>query len=49
MIGCIGDVFIPNFADDFSKKHPDLFKKTSAFDALYTTQIGAPFDAPVNK
>ncbi len=41
MIGCIGDVYMPNFAKEFGKKHPDLFNANiSAFDSLYLSKIG---------
>jgi len=41
MIGCIGDVFMPDFAESFAKENPELFQSNvSAFDALYTTKIG---------
>lgn len=41
MIGCIGDVYKPDFADKFAEKYPELFNpKLSAFDALFSTEIG---------
>jgi single-stranded DNA-specific DHH superfamily exonuclease len=41
MIGCVGDVFLPDFAIQFSEEYPDLFNPNQpAFDSLYTTQIG---------
>jgi len=41
IIGCIGDVYMPNFAHEFSKKYPELFNANlSAFDSLYATEIG---------
>lgn len=41
MIGCIGEVYIPDFAEEFEKNYPELFSsKISAFEALHTTQIG---------
>ncbi len=41
MIGCIGDVYMPNFAVEFEKDFPELFNsKMPAFDALYLTEIG---------
>lgn len=41
MIGCIADVYMPEFAGEFSDKYPELFNpKISAFDSLYTTEIG---------
>lgn len=41
MIGCIADWFIPDFADSFSEKYPDLFTKIKdPAKALYETEIG---------
>lgn len=42
MIGCVGDWFIPPFAAEFSKQHPDLFPASIQHpaDALFTTKIG---------
>ena len=41
MIGCIGDVYMPDFAKDFEKMSPELFNsKLSAFDAFHETEIG---------
>jgi single-stranded DNA-specific DHH superfamily exonuclease len=41
MIGCIGDVFKPDFADKFAGEYPELFdSKLSAFDSLFLTEIG---------
>jgi len=41
MTGCIGDVFMPDFAEKFSEQNPELFNpKLTAFDSLYTTKIG---------
>lgn len=41
MIGCIGDVYMPDFAEEFSRDFPELFNsKISAFDALHCTEIG---------
>lgn len=41
MIGCIGDVYMPDFASDFTKKHPGLFDSSlNAFDAMFMTEIG---------
>jgi oligoribonuclease NrnB/cAMP/cGMP phosphodiesterase (DHH superfamily) len=41
LIGCIGDVYMPDFADKFAKDFPELFNSNvSAFDALYCTEIG---------
>lgn len=41
MIGCISDVFKPEFSEKFAEEHPELFdSKLSAFDALFSTEIG---------
>ena len=42
MIGCIGDVYMPDFAEQFSEQNPELFPSPniSAFDANYTTELG---------
>jgi single-stranded DNA-specific DHH superfamily exonuclease len=41
MIGCIGDVYKPDFAEEFEKKNPELYNsKISAFDALHSTEVG---------
>ncbi|MBT6182560.1 hypothetical protein HOI04_01610, partial [archaeon] len=41
MIGCTGDVFTPDFAQDFEQENPELFNSSiSAFEALHTTEIG---------
>ena len=41
VIGCIGDVYMPDFAKKFTKQNPELLpQKISAFDALYSTEIG---------
>ncbi|MFA4960412.1 MAG: DHH family phosphoesterase [Candidatus Pacearchaeota archaeon] len=41
LIGCIGDVYMPKFAESFEKDSPELFNsKLSAFEALYLTEIG---------
>jgi len=41
MIGCIGDVFMPDFAKEFAKDYPELFNANiPAFDCLYMTEIG---------
>ena len=41
MIGCIGDVYMPDFAEKFAKESPELFNANqTAFDALNTTEIG---------
>jgi len=40
--GCIADNFMPNFAEDFAKQNPELWKSNvkTAFQALYETDIG---------
>jgi single-stranded DNA-specific DHH superfamily exonuclease len=41
MIGCIGDVYMPDFAEEFEEMSPELFNsKIPAFDAYNTTEIG---------
>ena len=41
MIGCISDVFLPDFAEEFAEKNPELFNsKIPVFDSLYLTEIG---------
>ncbi len=41
MIGCIGDVYMPDFAEEFSKQNPELFNSSiPVFDCLYLTEIG---------
>ena len=41
MIGCTGDVYTPEFAEEFEKEFPELFNsKIPAFDALLSTEIG---------
>ncbi len=41
MIGCIGDVYMPDFAQEFEKENPELFSsKLSAFDAMFMTEVG---------
>ncbi|MAH50696.1 hypothetical protein CMI37_33060 [Candidatus Pacearchaeota archaeon] len=42
MIGCIGDVYMPDFGEQFSKQNPELFPnpQTPAFDSIYTTELG---------
>lgn len=41
MIGCIGDVYMPDFAKDFAEGFPELFNsKLSAFEALHLTEVG---------
>lgn len=39
--GCISDVYMPDFAEEFSKNNPEIFNSSiSAFEALYKTKIG---------
>lgn len=41
MIGCIGDVYKPDFGDEFAKKNPEMFNsKITAFDSLFITEVG---------
>jgi single-stranded DNA-specific DHH superfamily exonuclease len=41
MIGCISDVFIPDFAEKFSKENPEIYNsKENPFDSLHGSQIG---------
>ncbi len=41
LIGCISDVYMPNFGKKFSKNYPELFNyELSAFDALHASEIG---------
>jgi single-stranded DNA-specific DHH superfamily exonuclease len=42
MAGCIADSFLPDFAKDFEKKYPELWKQgvKSAFQGVYETEIG---------
>lgn len=41
LAGCIGDGYLPEFAEDAEKKYPDMWKKvSSAFEGLYETDIG---------
>jgi len=40
-IGCIGDVYMPDFAKDYAKTSPELFDpELSAFEVLNSTEIG---------
>jgi len=40
-IGCIGDAYMPDFAEKFSEQYPELLPKNiEAFDALHSTEIG---------
>lgn len=41
VIGCIGDVYMPDFIEKFAEQNPDLLSsKLSAFDMLHSTEIG---------
>ena len=41
LIGCISDVYMPDFAEKISSDYPELFNANiSAFDALHKTEIG---------
>ncbi len=41
MIGCIGDVYKPDFSEEFAKECPELFDNSwNAFDSIYLTEIG---------
>ncbi len=41
IIGCIGDVYMPDFAEKFSKENPELLNsQLSAFNALHSSEIG---------
>jgi single-stranded DNA-specific DHH superfamily exonuclease len=41
MIGCIGDIYMPDFSKEFEEKNPELFNsEISAFDVLQSTEIG---------
>ena len=41
MIGCIGDIYMPDFAKNFTKTYPELFKTNiTPFEALHATEIG---------
>lgn len=43
MLGCISDWFVPEFANGFAEKNPDLFAKLKSDEqakALYETEIG---------
>jgi len=41
MIGCIGDVYLPDFAKDFSEENPELYNsKLAIFDSLFLTETG---------
>ncbi|HRZ85963.1 MAG TPA: DHHA1 domain-containing protein [Candidatus Paceibacterota bacterium] len=42
LIGCISDNFMPEFAEEFAKKEPELYKLgiSSPFQVLYETRFG---------
>ena len=41
IIGCIGDAYMPDFANKFSEQNPELLSpKLKPFDALHSTEIG---------
>jgi len=41
IIGCIGDVYMPDFAEKFAEENPELIQKNmDAFDALNSSEIG---------
>jgi len=42
VIGCISDLFLPDFIDEFKKEYPELWKDKvkTAFEAYYETEIG---------
>ncbi len=42
MVGCIGDWYFPDFAQEFSKKYPDLLDPSvsNADDAMFKTKVG---------
>jgi single-stranded DNA-specific DHH superfamily exonuclease len=41
MIGCVSDVYMPDFSEKFSEEYPELFNSSlPVFDALHTTEIG---------
>ncbi len=42
MVGCIGDWVLPEFAEEFSEKYPDLLPKDvkTPEDALFATKLG---------
>jgi single-stranded DNA-specific DHH superfamily exonuclease len=40
-IGCIGDVYMPDFAEKFSKSNPEILPENiDPFDALHSTELG---------
>jgi oligoribonuclease NrnB/cAMP/cGMP phosphodiesterase (DHH superfamily) len=41
VVGCIGDVYMPDFVEDFREKNSELLSSDiSAFDALHSSEIG---------
>ena len=41
VIGCVGDVYMPDFAEKFAEENPELMQKNmDAFDALNSSEIG---------
>ena len=41
LVGCIGDVYAPDFGKAIEKEYPELFNnQINAFDALHSTEIG---------
>lgn len=41
MIGCISDVYKPEFGEEFERSYPELYDSSlSAFEALHKTEIG---------
>ena len=42
MVGCLGDWYVPDFADEFRKKYPDLMpeKYKTAREILFETKMG---------
>lgn len=41
MVGCISDVYKPDFASSFEKQYPELYNsQLTAFEALHATEIG---------
>lgn len=41
MVGCLGDYYIPDFAEEFSKEHPELLSSVKSFkDIMQKESIG---------
>lgn len=41
ILGCIGDVYMPDFANQFAEQNPELLPQNAEpFDALHSTEIG---------